>query len=163
MAMKMFCILILLFAANSHAVVLFDNGSFGGSQVGRNYRGSVFTMWDDFYLPFASTITQIDWSGNEEQITTVPLTANFGIWTSLSSPAGQIFSGSGIPIKVESGNIVSPGEAYIDFNYTLSGLSLSLPAGTFFIELNVVADPSGGLHMGSNSRDSTDDPRTLSE
>ena len=123
------------------AAIVFDNGSFSGTQVGRYYMDP-FIMYEDFTLTSATTITGLAWSGHDRAGAYSDTTLTFFDGSALPSVGTQIFSTTVAATRTP--NLTGPifGD-YEGFDYEISGLSLTLGPGLYYFSL--LNDVSGAL------------------
>ena len=123
-----------LMAFGAQAAVVYNNGAAAGDS-GRCAEtsgacGGTWTVFDDFTLSSAATITDIKW--------TVFLTAGLGDYTGARAwvySADPVF-GSGVLLNTVVAQLGAPTQSSLGGNFydiDLSGLSISLGAGTYWL------------------------------
>jgi len=139
-----------LLAVCTHAAladpVLFDNGSFSGSQEGRNASGLHWVI-DDFFLAASSVVTAIEWTQHDDLrlpydftelaiFATFPTSANPWSWpppvASFTVAATRTPNGTPVIFQFLHG-----------FDYVVSGLSINLEPGTYWLAIRSQF-PGGG-------------------
>ena len=121
-----------LISSNSHAVVVYDNGapindSYLCAEDSGICGGAEWTVFDDFTLSSATTITDISWVstlwGGQSDLNGVRA------WIYSADP---VFNGGSLlhTIALQSNAVVANGSF---FNVTLTNLDISLDAGTYWL------------------------------
>ncbi len=131
---------ICILTPNSgQALVLFDNGSYSGSQVARFNSGS-WTMFEDFTLTSPGTITGIQWGQHDQPISYSSTLLTF--YSGVPSGGNQTFSTTtGATRTPNATGIIFTN--YSGFDYEISGLSINLSPGTYWFGLH--NNVSGGM------------------
>ena len=130
-----FTILVLVWgvlfanAQSASASVLFDNGAYNAAEMSTGFIFNVVgqEMIDNFSLASLSTITEIDWSQHDSgsyQGTTLDIFAG-------AKPASATPLFSTTQFMSRTPNAEAPLFGFSGFDYSLTGLSVSLPAGTY--------------------------------
>ncbi len=116
------------------AVVLFDNGSFSGPQVGRNASGP-FTIFEDFRIEFDAIVTGIEWSQHDQGDLPYDFT-DISFHSNLPPPSDDnlITAVRVHADRVPNNTGVLPGNL-LGFDYSVNGLSIPLSAGTYWFGL----------------------------
>ena len=142
-------ILLLLLAmvpAAGHANTLFDNGSFSGSQ--SNLRNIIsHRLFDDFTLATDSRVTGFEWLQHDRHDMIYSAT-EVSIYNGLPIGANLVFTSNLVATRTPN----ATGPLFVNwlgFDYTSSGLSIDLSAGTYFLGLNTIAT------LGDSSWDQT--------
>ena len=127
----------------AQGTILFDNGSFSGTQEQRNNAcqqiGSdgcsrAFTVYEDFSLTSDSTITGIEWSQHELDPNAY-LRTNFSLFNGIPSDSTHLFSMTVTAIRsLNSTPVLGSGTVGVD--NVISGLSINLMAGTYWFGIN---------------------------
>ncbi len=125
------------------APLIFSNGSVDPNRTTWNDTDPTFTIYDAFSLSSATTISQIDYSIFKQSSTVYD-----GTYVSILSGVGpgatiivpQFFS---VGSLVSNGLVSYNGAVPNGYDVSLSGLSLSLDAGTYY--LGVRTEIAGGL------------------
>lgn len=133
-----FAISVLLISGTANAAVIFDNGTFSGSQVGRFNSGS-WTMFEDFTLTSNQTITGINWAQHDQPLTYSSTTIS--LFNALPGAASLITSFNDVATRTTNATGTLFGN-YSGFDYSVSGLSINLVAGSYF--LGIHNNVSGG-------------------
>jgi hypothetical protein len=122
-----------------NASIVFDNGPYGGSQVGR-INNRFYAMGEDFTLATATTITSLAWSSHDSPLTYTSTDLVF-YSTAVPTTGSELFSGTFVATRTPN----ATGAIYIDYegyDYLISGLSISLGAGTY--SFSIFNNVSGG-------------------
>jgi len=150
-SIPVFCLSGVSLAAD----VLFDNGPFSGSQTNtRNSAGTGFSqrIFDDFTLLNDAEITGFEWlqhDRNDIQYLNTEIT----IYDGLPIASNLIFMTNVIATRTPNatGTLF---DLWDGFDYSVSDLSIDLPAGTYFLGLNTnseVGDTSWDQTTGNAS------------
>jgi len=124
---------LLAFAQSANAAsILFDNGAFSGSQVGR-FNSFTFTMYDDFTLSSAVTVTGFNWGQHDDIVTY--LSTDLSIYSGSVAAPNLVYSGNLVASRTANATGVLFG-SYLGFDYSVGGLSLALGPGTYFLGLH---------------------------
>jgi hypothetical protein len=137
----LFAVAILVFPlAVGASTVLFDNGSFSGPQELRNASGP-HTVLEDFRIDLNATITRVEWTqhdsvGEPYNFTIISLYSEFpsndNLITQFQVVANRTPNNTGVILN------------HIGFDYSVSGLSIFLPRGTYWIGLRSEFPGGGG-------------------
>ena len=136
-------------------ITLFDNGPFSGPQ--RNLRNTAETgitqrVFDDFTVLKTAEITGFEWLQHDRDDIQY-LNTEIRIYDGLPTAANLIFTTNIVATRTPNatGTLFDRWEG---FDYSVSGLSVSLSAGTYFLGLNtnsLVGDTSWDNTNGSAS------------
>lgn len=146
----------LLFHSPTYAALLFDNGAASTTSITWNMSGPFWGVVDEFSLSTDSLITDIIYEAWHVSNPTYSNTHYF-ISSSLP-PGGNFFGGSVIASDSTSATIASNGLTSTGhhpnlpgFTHTLSNLSISLGAGTYYLGLRTTSNDDGIYAIGSGS------------
>ena len=114
--------------------ILFDNGPSSGPQ--QNYGNNVGSqeLFEDFTLSESTVVTKIVWQQHDHMQSTY-LNTQVVIFAGLPYSGSPVFSSIIIASRVPNATPTLFG-AWEGFDYTVSGLSISLPPGTYWLGLN---------------------------
>jgi hypothetical protein len=129
---------LISWAQVGSASIVFDNGAFSGSQVGR-FNMDPFGMFEDFTLTSTQTITGINWKQHDQPF--AYLGTELRIYNAPPSNASLIFSNTISATRTPNATGVLFGN-YSGFDYSISSLSLTLGPGTYYFGINT--NSSGG-------------------
>lgn len=115
-----------------NASVVFDNGGYSGSQVGR-YNMTPWTMFEDFTLSSSTTITGFQWSQHDQAFAYNGTTLS--LFNGLPSVGSQLYSASHVATRTPNGSPILFVD-YAGFDYEIDGLSLVLSAGTYYFGIS---------------------------
>ncbi|MBA3975034.1 MAG: hypothetical protein C0504_12560 [Candidatus Solibacter sp.] len=120
------------------ALPIFDNGGYGGYQIGRynsnNGSSSNWRIFEDFTLLAPATVDGIWWQQHDR-------TASSGFTTTISffngtpAPGTMIASYSVVATRTANALPVLFG-SYAGYDYLVTGLNLPLMAGTYYFSIN---------------------------
>ena len=144
-----------LSGVSAGADVLFDNGSFSGSQINlRNTADTGFSqrIFDDFTLLNDAEITGFEWLQHDRNDIEY-LDTEISIYDGLPIASNLIFVTNVVATRTpnSTGTLF---DLWDGFDYSVSGLSVALPAGTYFLGLNTnsgVGDTSWDQTTGNAS------------
>lgn len=136
-------LLIAATAASASAAVAFNNGVSSGTQ-SRVANDLSQRLYEDFTLSTGTTVTGILWQQHDDTNTVYSAT-RVSIYSGLPEVSTLVFSSDLVATRTPNltGTILS---TFNGFDYSLGGLSLTLPAGTYWIGLNTLY--TGGLGTG---------------
>jgi len=142
--------ILCLSGAPLAADVLFDNGPFSGPQSNlRNTADIGFSqrIFDDFILVHDAEITGFEWL-QHDRYDIEYLNTEIRIYAGLPIASNLIFTTNEVATRTP--NATGPlFELWLGFDYSVSGLSIHLPAGVYFLGLNTNAS------VGDTSWDQT--------
>ena len=132
--------ILCLSGAPLAADVLFDNGPFSGPQSNlRNTADIGFSqrIFDDFILVHDAEITGFEWL-QHDRYDIEYLNTEIRIYAGLPIASNLIFTTNEVATRTP--NATGPlFEFWLGFDYSVSGLSIHLPAGVYFLGLNTNA------------------------
>jgi len=133
---------------------LFDNGSSSGPQSNSANTSGVQELFEDFTLSQNSLITTIRWQQHDHNTATY-LNTQVLIFAGLPFDAPPVFSSTIIADRMPNatGTLL---DAWDGFDYEISGLSINLPPGTYWLGLNANVQ---GVRSGWD--DTTGGPNTI--
>jgi hypothetical protein len=114
------------------AGIIFDNGSFSGSQSLRIV-GLGNTMFEQFTVNSAATVTGLEWKQHDRNNATYSSTT-FSLFNALPSGGSLIFSGDFVASRTANATGTLYG-SFDGFDYEIMGLSLNLSPGTYYFGL----------------------------
>lgn len=120
------------FSGHANASLVFDNGAYSGSQVGRFNSGS-WTMFEDFTLTTGTTLTSLNWSQHDQTAAYTGTTLN--VFNTLPAGGNPLFTTTVVATRTANGNPVLFSN-YIGYDYEINGLSLALGAGTYYFGIS---------------------------
>lgn len=127
-----------LVSSAASASVVFNNGEYSGDQIGR-FNDSPFTMFEDFTLTAATTLTGLNWSQHDQPLSYASTT--FSLFGMLPAGGAPLFTTTTVATRTANASAVLFGN-YAGFDYTIAGLSLDLAPGTYYFSL--INNVSGG-------------------
>ena len=138
----------LTLATKLPAGVLFDNGVSSGHQP-RTANVLEQRLYDDFELPVSSEVTGFRWQQHDHNGMTYQ-SSRVTIYDGLPEVSPLLFSEDLVADRAPNatGTIF---DSFNGFDYSIDGLSVSLPAGTYFVA-PTHAD-TGGLGIGLKDND----------
>jgi hypothetical protein len=131
---------VLLVAAGPRpaaAATIFDSGAAGGPDIGAD-NSDPFAVFDNFTLPAASIVNGMTWTQHESSARGY-MGTDVSIFNAIPSPSSAVFSGTFLAERDPNGSPPLFGTLN-GFNYALSGLNVSLAAGTYFIGIQTHFD-----------------------
>lgn len=129
----LFTVSFLVGTSALNAGLVFDNGAYGGDQVGR-FHGDSWTMFEDFTLSSPATISSLFWSTHDQPVSYTNTDLTF--YSTATPTAGfEVFSGTFAATRTANATGTLFGD-YSGFDYLISGLSVSLGAGTYSFSLH---------------------------
>lgn len=148
-------VLVSCFTVPLQADVLFDNGPFSGSQTNlRNTADTGFSqrIFDDFMLVNDAEVTGFEWLQHDRNDLEY-LDTEIRIYAGLPIAANLVFATNVVATRTPNatGTLF---ELWDGFDYSVSGLSIPLPAGTYFLGLNTnsgIGDTSWDQTTGNDS------------
>jgi hypothetical protein len=124
----------------SPTTIFFDNGSFSGPQSNIRNNASGQELFEDFTLAQNAVITKITWQQHDLNPSTYVSTEVL-IFPGLPYADPPVFSSTIVADRAP--NATGPFGAYDGFDYEISGLSINLAPGTYWLGLNTNGGPSG--------------------
>ncbi len=124
---------------NAQAAFIHDNGDYSGTQVGRFNSGG-WTMFEDFSLSSSTTLTGLSWRQHDQRISYS--STDLAIFSSLPDGGSPLFSLNTVANRIANSTGILFG-SYSGFDYSITSLSVTLGAGTYYISLH--NNVSGGL------------------
>ena len=127
----------------AQGTILFDNGSFSGTQEQRNNAcqqfgpagcSRAFTVYEDFTLTSDSTISGIQWSQHELDPNAY-LRTNLSFFSGIPSDTTHLLSMTVTAIRSLNATPVLP-SGNVGVDNVVSGLSINLVAGTYWFGIN---------------------------
>lgn len=146
--------LLLTIATTSEgAILVFDNGlSSGGQGAFANIVGKQY-LYEDFSLSANTTITGVTWQQHEASNIVYDLT-EMSIYQGLPQVSSVLFTVNAAASRTPNTTGILYGTQY-GFDYSLVGLNIALPAGTYWLGLNNVYHVPGGGGSAGTTWDST--------
>lgn len=115
-----------------NAAPIFDNGGYSGSQIGR-YNGPGWTMLEDFTLAAPTTIDGLWWQQHDYSVSS-GFTTTISFFNGTPSPGTLIATYDLVASRAANALPVLFG-GYAGYDYSVSGLNLSLSAGTYYFSI----------------------------
>jgi hypothetical protein len=123
-----------------HAAVLFDNNPTNSNTGGNNPEAQGFFVAQDFALSQASTLNSFFFNAFTAA-DTVPITSvNLKIYSSVNSAPGTLLDSGTFQVASEA---VTGNNGFVLKDFGVNLPSWQLAAGTYFVALNVLAEPMG--------------------
>jgi hypothetical protein len=115
------------------ASIVFDNGGFSGSQVGR-FNGDPWGMFEDFTLTSTQTVTGINWKQHDSSPGTY-VSTELRIYNAFPSNSSLIYSNISPATRTPNATGVLFGN-YVGYDYSISNFSHTLGPGTYYFGIN---------------------------
>lgn len=144
------------------AGLLFDNGEFSGGQSHTGNHVGVQWVYDDFVLTSDSIISSIFWLQHDPAQYTYEAT-EVSIFRDLPTPENLVFLKNLVATRVPNDTGLLFG--FPGFDYSLTGLSISLSAGQYYLGLNAIGsgDRRTGWDQTSGGPDTLPGRRVVNE
>jgi hypothetical protein len=147
---------VLILVPTAQGETLFDNGPIGPPNPATLYNmtATCCTVYDNFILNSHATVTGFTWSGFEDPglnpDSTVTSTS-FNIVAGADPQSGNLVtSGIVVASRVANGQTVPGHSTLVGYDYGVTGLSISLSAGTtYWLGLSNTLSPTGSSSMAS--------------
>jgi hypothetical protein len=148
--------LFMVSISYSDPITLYDNGSVIEADLGIRFNYNQWSVYDDFVLSEDSTVSGFAWSQFDELV--VYENSVISVYSGLPTPSTLITTIAVEALRVSNGLMLStnkvPSGLVHGFDYLVDGLSLELPAGTYYLGIwNAV---SGGATLVANTPGSGD-------
>ena len=124
---------LALSAMEASAGILWDNGASSGPQSNTGNIAGFQELFEDFTLGSGSSLTGIQWQQHDHQTATYNFTSVV-IFDGLPFSAAPVFSAD--IVASSTANATGTIGDWDGFDYDISGLSIALPAGSYWIGLN---------------------------
>ncbi len=121
------------------AGILFDNGPPAAVDVGR-VNSDAYTVYDNFTLSTSSVVEGVTWGEHDSKILRQIFynSTDITFFNAVPSATSEIFSANLVATRTPNGTVDSAGR--FGFDYSVSGLSLSLAAGTYYVGIHTLFD-----------------------
>lgn len=125
-------VMLAMTAGETQAAIVFDNGAFSGSQVGRF--NTSFTIFEDFAVSSATLVTEVDWS-QHDRLPGSYVSTTLQLFNGLPSAGTLLFTTTVAANRTANGSPILFG-SYIGYDYRIGGLSIALTSGTYYLGIS---------------------------